>query len=390
MAHQIIPVADAVQGRIMEKVILSGSPFCSSMLGSGAYHITPLALPVYYTDPVISGPSVMGAAFFPSLLTCDGGHFHSSPRATLTYSWEVDQVAISPAETGVTYAPIASDVGKDIRCFVTATNSEGADTAYSNEVEIFALAPMPVYEMDIMPITGMPYSGRIDINDESVMIMSGMGNEITENIHELDGYALTGMAVDDKQEVLAGDVYGMFVPTMLTDLVVVNGDAENSVMTDWTMDTGEVFSVTSAINNATLFREGARFFNADSLGTGVDSQMSQVIEIPAGDLTDIDTGRCYCVVYCLLDSEEGRDSITITIEAQNAAFGSLGSETTAFPPTLNSENWWIHANTLDDILNLPTLTRHVKITVLFKADDSGGGPENGGYVDDIQIKLMKA
>jgi hypothetical protein len=116
--------------------------------------------------------------------------------------------------------------------------------------------------------------------------------------------------------------------------------------------------------------------------------MSQSIEIPTGDLTDIDTGRCYCVAYVQHDSEEGRDHIEITLEALNAALGVIGTANHVFLSN-PSGHAWAHDNTLDNALSIPTLTRHVKITVLFKAHDTLGGPDNNGYLDDIRLKLMK-
>jgi hypothetical protein len=158
-------------------------------------------------------------------------------------------------------------------------------------------------------------------------------------------------------------------------------------MTDWTMDTNTVTSETTAPGYSVDYREGLRFFVPEQLGQGVDSQMSQVIVIPGGDLTDVDTGRCYCVARFLHMSDEGYDKLVITLEALNAADGVLA--TTVYSPAAGPTDGWMVDSTVDDPLNLPTLTRKVKITVLFDAHASSGTAVNSVYADDFTIELMK-
>ncbi len=381
MTHQPDPVIDAVQDRHVEKIILSGSPFVSSILGPGAYRIIAPSVPLFYTNPVISGSLAP-----PSTLLCDEGSFNSSPRATVTYQWKRGGVDI-PDETSNTWNSVLGDIGDTITCEVTITNDSGNDIALSNAVVMEAILPGYVYEYDVMTIVGMGNPERIDINDLDAFIISGMGHEAQLSIFSEDVIVITGVAVSARMDMIEADTYVMFVPTPMTPLVVLNGDAENSDMSDWTMDFGGVTSVTTAAGAKTGYREGLRFFKPDDLGQEVDSQMSQVIEIPAGDLTDIDTGRCYAIVNFIHNSNAGYDNLEITLEALNAALSVIGTITQVYDSNPSLDDWR-RENTQDNILSIPTLTRHIKVTILFD-NNSGGLATSGAYVDDIQIELMK-
>ena len=400
---QVAPNTDTVQDRYVESLMLSGSRFVSSILPPGSHIIAAAAIPVFYREAIITGPEVIGEAYAPPLLTCEAESHRSSPRGVLTYQWKRDAVNIGSA-TASTYTTVAADVGTTITCFVTATNASGADTSLSNGIAVVARTPTDLFEMDVVAIQGLSQLDRIDANDVNLVIVSGIANaEKLDNnemdvyamhgtiqpdsiaVDEVDAYAMTGMASLEDIAVSESDAYAMFHPVSLTDLVVVNGDAENSVMTDWTMDTNDVFSVTSAGGFGPA--EGTRFFAPEDLGQGIDSQMSQVIVIPGGDLTDVDTGLCYCIARLFHTSTEGHDTLVVTLEALNAADGVLDTEVWNVP--VNDEAQWLYSNSIDNILNLPTLTRKVKITVLFKAHDTLGSTANTVYADDIGIALMK-
>ena len=60
------------------------------------------------------------------------------PTPTYTYVWKLDGAPIDGA-TGTAYTPVEGDVGGDLSCTVTATNSEGSDAADSNSVEVVAV-----------------------------------------------------------------------------------------------------------------------------------------------------------------------------------------------------------------------------------------------------------
>lgn len=87
--------------------------------------------PININPPVVSGGGLVGEE-----LTCDPGVWSSEPDVpTFTYQWKRDGVAI-PGETNNTYTNVQDDVGHDISCTVTATNSKGSASADSNSVQI--------------------------------------------------------------------------------------------------------------------------------------------------------------------------------------------------------------------------------------------------------------
>lgn len=410
MANQKIPTTDTVEDYTVEKTILSGAQFVSAILGSGAHLITAAAIPVFFRSPIISGSVVP-----PSTLTCEANSFNSSPRATITYQWKSDGVDIN-GETSITYDAVLSDIGAEITCFVTITNASGADTGLSNGLTMEAIVEAEMFEFDAYVIQGLNTPGRTDVNDidmliitgfanddkidvmeEEVTIVTGFGHPDKIDVNEGEAYGITGMGSSNKVDVNEADAYAVFLPIFLSDLVVLNGDAENSVMTDWTMDTGDVTSETTAAagnpGDITLHREGLRFFVPDLLGQGVDSQMSQVVAIDSGDYTDVDTGRCYVLTDFLHQSNQGYDHLEITLQALNGAMSVIGTATTVVASNPEGDTFprsfgWMRENTDNEPLSLPTLTRHVKLIVLFKAHATLGG-DNSVYADDFHMKLVK-
>lgn len=418
MANQKTPTTDTVEDYTVEKIILSGAQFVSSILGHGAHLITADSAPVFYTDPVITG-----LLFPPSLLSCDTGAFNSSPRAVITYQWKKDAVDITD-ETSNTYLTVLSDIDAAITCLVTITNASGNDTGLSNALTMLAITDTFVYTLDIMPIQGLSHIGRIDINviDASIItgmaqtmkidinaaepyiisgiaapermdinvgepyILSGMAIQDAISVNIGEPYVITGLSSDDAESILVSGAYPMFVPTYLTPLVVVNHDAETGDMTGWTIDDGTITAETSGVWDVTSNREGSYFFYPAPLGQGVDSQMSQVIDIPAGDWTDVDAGRCYCIVQFLHLANQTVDFMKITMQALNAADGLLA--TSVYDTVSIADERWVPETTCDDPLNLPTLTRKVKLIVLFSASMSGSAP-NSVYADDFHIELFK-
>lgn len=386
MTNQPDPVIDAVQDRHVESIMLSGSPFVSAILGPGAYRISADLAPLFYTEPVVTG-----SAYPVSVLTCGEGSFNSSPRASLTYQWKRDTVNIA-GETNFTYASVLSDIGTTITCEVTATNASGSDTGLSNGILMLVTVPGYVYEMDINVITGMNNSEQMDVNGADIHIISGMGDDQDITIFSSDVAVITGMSSPPKMDVNEVDCYPIFLLKPLTPLVILNHDAEDSDLSDWNMDTGNVSSVTDApVNNFSIgrWRQGARFFKGDDLGQGVDSQMSQVMAVAVADETDIDTGLCYAICNFMTHSLSAIDLLIITMEALNAADGVLATAVhTATAHSGSNQTAWWKDNTGDDILSLPTLTRKIKLTVLFQAQATGT-PENNIYADDFSIDILK-
>lgn len=86
------------------------------------------AAPVNVVLPAISGDPTVG-----STLTATTGGWSAYPNPTFAYQWNRAGTPIG-GETGSTYVVDAADVGEDITVTVTATNSEGSDSATSAAV----------------------------------------------------------------------------------------------------------------------------------------------------------------------------------------------------------------------------------------------------------------
>jgi hypothetical protein len=89
--------------------------------------------PVNIVAPVITGSGLVGQ----TLLTSNGTWLYVP--SSYTHQWKRDGVDIA-GETGTTYLLVSGDVGKNITCVTTATNSTGSTPATSNSIGPIASA----------------------------------------------------------------------------------------------------------------------------------------------------------------------------------------------------------------------------------------------------------
>jgi hypothetical protein len=82
-----------------------------------------------------TAPSVTGSAVVGSTLTCSTGAWTGNPAPTLGIEWLRNGTPI-PSETDPTYVTAAPDVGEDVSCRVTATNSAGSADEESNAITV--------------------------------------------------------------------------------------------------------------------------------------------------------------------------------------------------------------------------------------------------------------
>ena len=86
------------------------------------------AAPVNSVAPVISGTPTQGET-----LSASPGVWTGFPYPSFTYQWEADGSPIVGA-TSSTFVLTATEVGANITCDVTGTNTEGAATGTSNTI----------------------------------------------------------------------------------------------------------------------------------------------------------------------------------------------------------------------------------------------------------------
>ena len=81
----------------------------------------------------LSAPSIGGDLLVGSTLTCSDGTWTGSPK--LTRSWLRSGSPVAGA-SAATYVVTTNDVGRTLRCRVTASNASGSADADSNEVTV--------------------------------------------------------------------------------------------------------------------------------------------------------------------------------------------------------------------------------------------------------------
>lgn len=91
--------------------------------------------PANTSRPIISGVTEVGGA-----LTCGNGSWIGTPAPTFTRVWTRNGTAIA-GQTATTYVVTTDDVGQQVGCTVTATNSEGSTIASATPVTPTETAP---------------------------------------------------------------------------------------------------------------------------------------------------------------------------------------------------------------------------------------------------------
>lgn len=109
-------------------------------------------LPVNTVAPVISGNELPG-----TLLSVTNGTWTSISSLVFTYQWERNGVDISGANTN-TYTTTINDIGKQVTCDVTATNTRGSVVGSSSNGIVVSKG----HPINTVPpvITGIGYSGQ--------------------------------------------------------------------------------------------------------------------------------------------------------------------------------------------------------------------------------------
>jgi hypothetical protein len=98
--------------------------------------------PTLTTSPVVTGSNQQG-----STLSCSTGVWAGTPAPTFEYQWRRDGVDIVGA-TANTYDTVEDDIGTDVDCMVTATNSGGSEEADSNDITV---VPEGAPEITVQP-----------------------------------------------------------------------------------------------------------------------------------------------------------------------------------------------------------------------------------------------
>ena len=134
----------AMQG-IRRTVVTFTCALAAALVVAAIGGITP---PTNQTAPTVTGVAQVGQT-----LTCSEGGWNGTQPITYAFQWKRNDVAI-PGATSTTLLLTAEDVGAQIVCAVTATNSGGSATATSAAVVPVGLdAPAPAPPADTTPPT---------------------------------------------------------------------------------------------------------------------------------------------------------------------------------------------------------------------------------------------
>ncbi len=149
------------EGKVYDFVLISSSDAVreenlaalhASLLSE--YAITPDDLAPYE----IFAPTIVGDPINGQSVTVDTGTWAAYPTPTFTYQWQRDGANIT-GETNASYTIVLADVGSDITCEVTATNSEGSKMVETAAVEGSPSAGPPV-NVNVPSIYGPPVDAK--------------------------------------------------------------------------------------------------------------------------------------------------------------------------------------------------------------------------------------
>lgn len=129
-------VAGAMGGTVTLEPTMESQETIDLLGLTGDAVVTELESPVNTESPAITGTPTVG-----QVLTVTNGTWTGNPSPTFTRQWRRGAANIASA-TGTTYTLVADDVGQNITCVVTATNSVGTETATSNSIgPVAGIAP---------------------------------------------------------------------------------------------------------------------------------------------------------------------------------------------------------------------------------------------------------
>lgn len=147
-------ISTSIPGSAVEKTEISTNHEYAWLV-SGREPISYVSPPVNTINPSITGIPQEGQA-----LTLSYGAWSGYPAPSYAQQWKRNGVNISDA-TGITYILAGVDVGANITCEVTATNTSGSASATSNALGPVAAMPVGAPVNSVAPaISGTPTVGQ--------------------------------------------------------------------------------------------------------------------------------------------------------------------------------------------------------------------------------------
>lgn len=121
----------------------------------------PFGAPAPLTPPLFIGDStITGDAFVGSVLLCTPASVSGNPSPTLAFQWRADAINISGA-TDPNFEITEDELGADIDCVVTASNTEGSDESIADAVGPVDFEPQAPVFTGTSNITGTTLVGQL-------------------------------------------------------------------------------------------------------------------------------------------------------------------------------------------------------------------------------------
>jgi hypothetical protein len=250
-------------------------------------------VPANTVPPAITGDGTVGVE-----MTTDNGTFTGSGNA-YTYQWELDGAPIAAA-TAAAYTPLEAQVGGDLTCVVTATNSVG-----NSATETAAVTANVVPVNSVLPaLTGVGAVGiEVTTNDGT---WSGDGNVYTYQ-WELDGAEIVG-ATTAAYTPLIGDDGGVLTCDVTATNALGNAMATSATVTVNVVPANSVLPTIVGAGNV-----GVELTSTDGTWTGTGNVYTYQWE-----LDGVAIGGAAAATYTPLEAQIGA-ALRLEVTATNSA-----------------------------------------------------------------------
>jgi hypothetical protein len=191
-------------------------------------------------------PAVSGSLTTGSTLTTTNGTWTHSPTG-FTYQWQRNGVNITDA-TDSTYTITSDDIGKSIRCVVTATNDDGSGSANSNAVT-------PANPSSASNSLGRRYRSSEQIGDEWVPLYPDTRDDVGRNRYfpedygaKRDAFVLQDVVISSGTKTHLSSASASFTTADVGKAIMVDGAGS-----DWDTDGLEhLTTIASVIDENTV------------------------------------------------------------------------------------------------------------------------------------------
>jgi hypothetical protein len=190
-------------------------------------------------------------------------------------------------------------------------------------------------------------------------------------INTLNGASILRKPLGSNVHTLNGAVV---LKTPDCKFAIINGDAETGDLTGWTVTYGD-----PDVDNYVTPYEGSYYF---FVKTSATASMEQIIDIPAGCLSDITTGDYGVVVsFHQYTYNTVRDRLQIEVEALDNSLNVLHSKASYMT---SSPIYWLGKSL---IVPLPSTATKIKLKINWERGLTGTNTD--GYIDKIEAYVIK-